>query len=220
VSFTLRPLNPAEIFPCRECNPDRPARSQSLYHLSYPDSCWFICSNTKFCHWTLSLGISAHLRDIRKCLCRTFQLLRLGFFGFSFLGWGETESTWYVGHYLARMIDDDECGAVGGMKIGRGSRSTRRKPALVPLCPPQIPHDHTWARTRAAAVGNRRLTSWAMARLPVFLRFILMLFDVLGLPRGRFVRRFLARLLRVSLLFPVRCCLHLRRIQISVSTRS
>jgi hypothetical protein len=23
------------------------------------------------------------------------------FFFFGFLGWGETESTWYVGHYLA-----------------------------------------------------------------------------------------------------------------------
>jgi hypothetical protein len=41
--------------------------------------------------------------------------------------------------YQPRMIDD-ECGAVGGMRIGRGNGSTRRKPALVPLCPPQIPH--------------------------------------------------------------------------------
>jgi hypothetical protein len=53
------------------------------------------------------------------------------------------------------MIDDDDCGAVGGMRIGRGNRSTRRKPAPVPLCPLQIPHDLTWARTRAAAVGSR-----------------------------------------------------------------
>jgi hypothetical protein len=37
---------------------------------------------------------------------------------------------------------DDECGAVGGM-IGRGNRSTRRKPVPVLLCPPQIPHDLT-----------------------------------------------------------------------------
>jgi hypothetical protein len=42
------------------------------------------------------------------------------------------------------MIDDDECGAVGGMRIGRGNRSTRKKPAPVSLCPPQIPHDLTW----------------------------------------------------------------------------
>jgi hypothetical protein len=39
------------------------------------------------------------------------------------------------------MIDEDDCGAIGGMKIGRGNRSTRRKPAPAPLCPPQIPHD-------------------------------------------------------------------------------
>jgi hypothetical protein len=32
-----------------------------------------------------------------------------------------------------------DCGAIGGMKIGRGNRSTRRKPAPAPLCPPQIP---------------------------------------------------------------------------------
>jgi hypothetical protein len=63
--------------------------------------------------------------------------------------------------YQPRMIDD-ECGAVGGMRIDRGNRSTRRKPALMPLCPPQIPHDLTWARTRAAAVGSWRLTAWVM----------------------------------------------------------
>jgi hypothetical protein len=38
-------------------------------------------------------------------------------------------------------VDYDD-GEFGGM-IGRGNRSTRRKPALVPLCPPQIPHDLT-----------------------------------------------------------------------------
>jgi hypothetical protein len=66
--------------------------------------------------------------------------------------------------YQPRMIDDDDYGAVGGMRIGRGNRSTRRKPAPVPLCPPQIPHDLSWDRTRAAAVGSQRLTTWAMAR--------------------------------------------------------
>jgi hypothetical protein len=47
--------------------------------------------------------------------------------------------------YQSQMIDDDDCGAIGGMKIGRGNQSTRRKPAPAPLCPPQIPHDQTWA---------------------------------------------------------------------------
>jgi hypothetical protein len=36
--------------------------------------------------------------------------------------------------------DDDECGAVGGMRIGRGNQGTWRKPAPVPICPSQIPH--------------------------------------------------------------------------------
>jgi hypothetical protein len=42
--------------------------------------------------------------------------------------------------YQPRMIDDD-CGAVGGMRISGGNRSIRRKPAPVPLCPPQISLD-------------------------------------------------------------------------------
>jgi hypothetical protein len=62
-----------------------------------------------------------------------------------------------------RMIDD-EWGALGGMRIDRGNRSTRRKPVPVIFSPPQIPHDLTCARTRAAAVGSRRLTAWATAR--------------------------------------------------------
>jgi hypothetical protein len=42
--------------------------------------------------------------------------------------------------YQSRAIDD-ECGAVGGMRIGRGNRSTRTKPAPVPICRPEIEHD-------------------------------------------------------------------------------
>jgi hypothetical protein len=61
--------------------------------------------------------------------------------------------------YQPEMIDDGDCGEIGGMKIGRGNRSTRRKPAPAPLCPQQIPHDQPRARTRAAAVGSQRLTA-------------------------------------------------------------
>jgi hypothetical protein len=43
------------------------------------------------------------------------------------------------------MVNHDEDGADGGMRIGRGNSITRRKPALVPFCPPQIPHDLIWA---------------------------------------------------------------------------
>jgi hypothetical protein len=49
-------------------------------------------------------------------------------------------------------------GEIGAMMIGRGNRSTRRKPAPVPLCPPQTPHA-VRTRTRAAAVGSQRLTA-------------------------------------------------------------
>jgi hypothetical protein len=43
------------------------------------------------------------------------------------------------------MIHEGDCGAIAGMQIGRGNRSTCRKPTPVPLCPPQIPHDLTRA---------------------------------------------------------------------------
>jgi hypothetical protein len=57
------------------------------------------------------------------------------------------------------MIHDDECVAVGGIKIGRENLCSLRKPVPVPLYPPQIPHDVIWARTLFAAVGIRRLTA-------------------------------------------------------------
>jgi hypothetical protein len=60
--------------------------------------------------------------------------------------------------YRLQTIDDGDCGAIDEIKIGKGNRNTRRKPASVPLCPSQIPHGLTWARTRAAAVGSQRLT--------------------------------------------------------------
>jgi hypothetical protein len=55
---------------------------------------------------------------------------------------------------------DYDDGEFGGMKIGRGNLSTRRKPFPATISPPQIPPD----QTRAAAVGSQRLTAWAMAR--------------------------------------------------------
>jgi hypothetical protein len=107
------------------------------------------------------------------CVYSTFVLSFVGsgvflVLFFSFLRWG-----WDWAHlerqpqtvllYQPRMIDD-ECGAVGGMRTDRGNQSNPRKPAPLPLCPPQISHDLTWARTRAAAVGSRRLTAWAITR--------------------------------------------------------
>jgi hypothetical protein len=61
--------------------------------------------------------------------------------------------------YQPQMTREGDCGAIAGMKIGRGNRSTRRKPAPTALCPPQIPLYQTRDRTRAAAMGSQRLTA-------------------------------------------------------------
>jgi hypothetical protein len=63
--------------------------------------------------------------------------------------------------YQPRMMDDDECVATFGIRIGLGNRSTRRKPATIPLCRPQIPHYLTRVRIPASAIGSRRLSAWA-----------------------------------------------------------
>jgi hypothetical protein len=46
--------------------------------------------------------------------------------------------------YHPWMITNDECGAIRRM-LRKVNRSTYRNPAPMPLCPPQIPHDLTWA---------------------------------------------------------------------------
>jgi hypothetical protein len=88
---------------------------------------------------------------------RTFIFIIIIIFWFLGVGWDHLVRRPLTGLlYQPRMIDD-ECGAVGGMRIGKENRSILRKPAPVPLCPPQIPHNPTWAR-------SRRLITWAMAR--------------------------------------------------------
>jgi hypothetical protein len=79
----------------------------------------------------------------------------LKYYDFFYLRGGALGTAGTTGLFFQpRMIGDGDCGEIGGMKIGSGNRSTRRKPAPAPLCPPQIPHDYT----RAAAVGSQRLT--------------------------------------------------------------
>jgi hypothetical protein len=55
--------------------------------------------------------------------------------------------------YQPRMIDD-ECAVLGGMRIGRGNRNTRRKRVPMTLCAPQIPYDLNWNATRARRGGK------------------------------------------------------------------
>jgi hypothetical protein len=56
---------------------------------------------------------------------------------------GTAATVWPV--VPAHDDDDYDCGAISEKRIGRGNQSTRRTPAPVPLCPPQIPHDLTQA---------------------------------------------------------------------------
>jgi hypothetical protein len=64
------------------------------------------------------------------------------------------------------MINDGDCGAIGGLKISKGNRSTRRKKNLTPapFYPPQMPYEQTRARNQAAAVGSQGVAAWAMGR--------------------------------------------------------
>jgi hypothetical protein len=62
------------------------------------------------------------------------------------------------------MIDDDECAATGGMRVGKGNHITQRKSAPVFLYPLQTPHDLSRVPTRVDAMRNQRRTASAMAR--------------------------------------------------------
>jgi phosphatidylethanolamine-binding protein (PEBP) family uncharacterized protein len=83
---------------------------------------------------------------------------------------------------LTSDYDDVE---IGGM-IGKGNRSTRRKPAPVPLCPPQNTHSYR-TRTRAAAVGSQRLTAnyGTALLLPNVDWIILQIVEYVGIIRGK-----------------------------------
>jgi hypothetical protein len=87
--------------------------------------------------------------------------------GFFFLGvgwdWVHLVCRPLTGLFYQPWMIDDECGTVSWMRIDGINWITLRKPAPVPLCPPQIPHHLTWALTQAVAEGSWWLTNWAMA---------------------------------------------------------
>jgi hypothetical protein len=80
----------------------------------------------------MSLGITLPFTSVSE----TWMV----FFFFSFLGWGGTESTWYVSHYLASPGWWWVWGT-GGMRISRGNWSTLRKPAPSATLPTTNPHN-------------------------------------------------------------------------------
>jgi hypothetical protein len=67
-----------------------------------------------------------------------------------------TGSTWHVGHFWAIVPapGDGDDGEFGGMKIEKGNRSTRRKSAPAPLCPPQISPANPGRRGEKAATNR------------------------------------------------------------------
>jgi hypothetical protein len=98
--------------------------------------------------------------------------------------------------------DYDE-GEIGGMLIGRGNRSTLRKPAPVPLRPPQIPH--------AAPDANPGRLGWNISALNfMYLLYLKHLFRFLL--RVNYIRIVLKNVILVQLnsihtsLFPGRDC--------------
>jgi hypothetical protein len=80
----------------------------------------------------------------RYIVCLLTKAMEVFFF-YYYSEWGKTESLGSVATtgllYRPQMIGDGDCGEIGGIKIGRGNRSTRRKPSPAPLCPLQIPHE-------------------------------------------------------------------------------
>jgi hypothetical protein len=82
-----------------------------------------------------------------------------GFFQFLGVGWDWVHLLFlplFGLLYQPLIIHNDECGAIGGIRIGKGNRRTRRNPAPVLHCSPQIPCYLTWARTQTAAEGITR----------------------------------------------------------------
>jgi hypothetical protein len=71
-------------------------------------------------------------------------------------GWSPVGSTQHcaaTNSLIVPALGDYDDGEIGGMMIGMGNRSNWRKPAPVPLCPPQ-PHMPAWTQTQAAAVAS------------------------------------------------------------------
>jgi hypothetical protein len=60
---------------------------------------------------------------------------------------------------------DYEDGEFGGMMIGKGNRIIGRKPAPVPLCSPQIPHDLNPGRRGGKPATNRLSYGAAMTQV-------------------------------------------------------
>jgi hypothetical protein len=103
-------------------------------------------------------------------------------FVFIILSGGEPESTLYCGHYCLlyqpHMIDDSDCGAIGGMKIGWWNPITRRKPAPCHFVTTNL----TWpdSCSNPSCCGGKPATSQDYCEKSVFnTNYTIMLFSAL-----------------------------------------
>jgi hypothetical protein len=87
-------------------------------------------------------------------------LLYLHIYFFFFIVSGVGLSPLYCGHFWPVVPAPDD--RWGWLSSNWWNEDWQGKPAPAPRCPPQIPLDQAWDRTRAAAVGSQRLTAWAM----------------------------------------------------------
>lgn len=88
---------------------------------------------------------------------------------FLFMGWGETESTWCrlllcLSYQPLMMMIWQMSGVVSKVIIGKGNRSTPRKPAYSAILSSTNPAWTDLGSNPATAVGSRKQRAWAMAR--------------------------------------------------------
>jgi hypothetical protein len=90
------------------------------------------------------------------CYSPSAPFISLGGGGMRLSPLGTAAAVWPL--YQSRMMDNDECGTLRGMGIGKEKGSTGRKPALEPLWP-------QFSRgTQTVALESQRPTTRAVAR--------------------------------------------------------
>jgi hypothetical protein len=109
-----------------------------LSHIS-SEALWF-CPPIYINQDVPRLGFQASLPIVQQFISTVF-LIRLVGGGVQQCPLGTSAIYWPIVTAPGDYDDGEFC----GMKIGRGNRNTRRKPALAPLCPPQIPLEQTRA---------------------------------------------------------------------------
>jgi hypothetical protein len=82
------------------------------------------------------------------------------------LRWGETEITWYVGHYLTYCTSSGWWRMMSMQQsVGWTAGEFEALGENLPQCHfVHYPNELTWGQTRTTKVGSRRPTDWAMAR--------------------------------------------------------